>query len=194
MIWNGENGRQGDNPISASELGDLIKEMLRSDDSIEAIALTGGEPLVQADFLATMLSTQSLITPVLLETNGMLPARLLELLPFVDIISMDMKLPSNTGEKAFWGEHAEFLRIGRSRELYVKIVVDEATELEDVDHASQLIESHAPEVPVYLQPMVTPAGTIGIGSAKLTEIYKTAHKRLKSLQVLPQTHKAMGLQ
>jgi organic radical activating enzyme len=192
-VWNGESIREGDNPITGDELGRLIQEALRSDDTIEAIALTGGEPLAQADFLAGVLSAQSFHRPVLLETNGMLPTRLPQLLPFIDIVSMDMKLPSNSGEKAFWNEHAEFLRIGRSRELYVKIVVDEATESAEIDHAAQLIARHASEAIVYLQPITAPTGAVSISPDKLTILYTMARKHLKNLRILPQTHKMMNL-
>lgn len=192
-LWTGDERTVHQNPISTSELCQIITEILRREQPIDALALTGGEPLVQADFLAAVLRGGSIDTPVLLETNGVLPDKLSELLEFVDIISMDMKLPSNTGEGSFWSEHARFLDIGKGRDLYVKIVVDEGTEAADVERAAELVSTHAPQVAVYLQPMVDSVGRVAISPGKLTQLYKLGRKHLTSLRVLPQTHKAIGL-
>lgn len=192
-LWTGDERTVHKNPVSARELGQIITEMLRREQPIDAIALTGGEPLVQADFLAAVLREGAIDTPVLLETNGVLPNKLSELLEFVDIISMDLKLPSNTGEGSFWNEHAQFLDIGKGRDLYVKIVVDEGTEAADVERAAELVSLHAPRVEVYLQPMVDSMGRVAITPAKLAQLYKIGRKHMESLRVLPQTHKAIGL-
>jgi len=45
-----------------------------------------------------------------LETNGTLPHELSMIIDLVDIVAMDFKLPSSTGGKAYWREHADFLR------------------------------------------------------------------------------------
>src|SRR5262249_19636187 len=80
----------GRNPLSSSELADLVAPLIARHAPVEAIALTGGEPLVQSEFLAEFLKVGAFGLPVLLETNGMLPSRLRDVLPFVDIISMDI--------------------------------------------------------------------------------------------------------
>ena len=56
-----------------------------------------GSPLAQVDFLDAWLESRPLDLPVLLETAGILPARLARLLPHVAIVSLDVKCPSNTG-------------------------------------------------------------------------------------------------
>ena len=48
-----------------------------------------------------------------LETNGTLFGNLREVINFIDIIAMDIKLPSSTGKWDFWNEHAEFLKIAK---------------------------------------------------------------------------------
>jgi len=44
---------------------------------------------------------------------------------------MDFKLPSSTGERAFWSEHLEFLKIASKKMVFVKAVVTPDTEKED---------------------------------------------------------------
>lgn len=191
-IWDRKGALERTNPVSAAELAKLIGDFVRNDAPIDALALTGGEPLVQAEFLAAMLSESRLGLPVLLETNGVLPNKLAEVLPFVDIISMDLKLPSNSGERSFWDEHAAFLELGRGKDLYVKIVVDQTTDSEEVDRAFRLVSTYHPEGPVFLQPRSGSSG-VEIDAGRLAEFYKTGRRHLASVRVLPQTHKMMGI-
>src|SRR5215470_1951041 len=72
---------------------------------LHAMAVTGGEPLAQVEFLVAWLQGRGDDLPVLLETAGILPARLERVLPYVAIVSLDFKCPSNTGERARWDEH-----------------------------------------------------------------------------------------
>jgi organic radical activating enzyme len=192
-LWANGEAVAYENPISATELGGIIRDTLDREPPIDAVALTGGEPLVQAGFLRSLLAENRFDAPVLLETNGVLPNKLLEILEFVDIISMDLKLPSNTGEGSFWSEHARFLDIGKDRDLYVKMVVDDGTAATDVEQAIILVSRHAPAVDVYLQPMVDALGRMAIGPERLDQFYKICRKHVESLRILPQTHKAMGL-
>lgn len=192
-LWIGDQRTVRENPIEAVELNRIIAEIRRSDGPIDAVAFTGGEPLMQADFLVAALRDRPADLPILLETNGVLPARLEPLVDLVDIVSMDLKLPSNTGEASFWHAHARFLAIAGRCELYVKIVVDERTTESDVDRATQLVNLWAPGVPVYLQPMTGSDGGVKIGPRRLTELYRIGRKNLESLWILPQTHKMMGL-
>lgn len=181
------------NPVSAAQLAALVTEMLQRDAPIDAIALTGGEPLTQSEFLGDFLRAGRFAVPVLLETNGVLPRRLGDVLPLVDIISMDIKPPSNTGEGVFWTEHAEFLGLACGKDLYVKILVDEATAPEDIERAATLIAAVEPPVSTFIQPIVDPKGRPAISPTHLTRLYRIARQRLHSVRVLPQTHKLLGL-
>ena len=192
-VWDGVTPEQRDNPITTDDLGSIIRQLVDRDQPIDALALTGGEPLMQSDFIASTLSTQNVGVPVLLETNGVLPSRLVEVLPFIDIVSMDIKLPSNTGESQFWEEHQKFLDIGRSKEIYVKVVVDQATEPSEVSRAFELVACCAPDAPAFLQPMTPIGSDQPITAEKLAEFYRIARNHLESVRVLPQTHKAIGI-
>lgn len=191
----GPGGRttRRDNPLAADELRELITSLLAAAAPIDAIALTGGEPLSQSDFLKIFLGPGSFSVPVLLETNGVLPHRLRDVLPFVDIISMDIKPPSNTGEGEFWDEHAEFLRLARAKDLSVKILVDHATADEDIERAASMLATIEPAVPVFLQPIMDTAGRPTLDAERLTHLYLVARRHVASVRVVPQTHKLLGI-
>lgn len=181
------------NPVSAPDLANLITLLLKREAPIDALALTGGEPLAQSEFLRAMLEAGRFHVPVLLETNGVLPQRLREVLPLVSIISMDIKLPSNAGEGTFWDEHAEFLQLAQAKDLYVKILVDRTTADEDVAHAASLVAAIGSNVPVFMQPIVDAAGIQLIDGERLMHLYLVARQHLTSIRVLPQTHKQIGV-
>lgn len=177
------------NPVEGALLDDLLKPF-----SGQTLSLTGGEPLQQADFLAEWLPRRRVQDPVLLETNGVLPQALAKVLPQVAIISMDIKLPSVTGMRPYWREHAEFLRLARGKEVYVKVVVSNPTDLGELKEAIRIVESEAPGVPFILQP-VTPAGAVqeGIPEARLKELYRFSKQHLEDVRVIPQVHPILGL-
>jgi organic radical activating enzyme len=160
---------------------------------LDGSVLTGGEPLLQADFLAELLVREELPRPRLLETNGMLPERLALVLPQVDIVSMDMKIPSNTDEPAFWQEHARFLALARGK-VYVKILIDAGTAITDVERAADLMRSIAAETPVFLQPIAGRQGAYDVEPNALTAFYRASRRFLDDIRVLPQVHRILGVQ
>ncbi len=180
------------NPISPAEVIEHAQRLLVDGEAIDGVALTGGEPLLQAPFLSELLADDRLPRPRLLETNGMLPEPLRRVLPLVDVVSMDIKLPSNSGEAGFWQAHARFLELGRGK-IYVKILVDARTLESEVEHAAALVESHAPEAPVFLQPITDEHGRVDIEAAQLTNHYRVTRRHTADVRVLPQTHKILGI-
>ncbi len=66
----------------------------------DTIGLTGGEPLLHTPFLVELLPQVRSVTslPVYLETGGHRPEQLDTILPYIDSMGMDFKLPSTSGE------------------------------------------------------------------------------------------------
>lgn len=178
-----------DNPVSDA---DLTRHLEAFDAPI--LSLTGGEPLQHADFLKNWLPKLPPRAKVLLETNGVLPTALAKVLPWIDVVSMDLKLSSVTGMRAYWKEHGEFLRLARQKELYVKVVVSQPTDLEELSQAVALVETEAPEAPFILQP-VTPFGPVReeIRTEHLQQIFALSQGRLKDVRVIPQVHPRLGI-
>lgn len=158
------------------------------------ISITGGEPLCQSGFLSCLL-------PLLydrgyfvyLETNGTLPKELDKLLLFVTTVSMDIKLPSSTGEKELWQEHEEFLRIVKGKDIFVKVVVTNNTSEEDWLRALDIISRVDLNMLLVIQP-VTPVGDCYSPSEdKLQVFQKQAIDRKIKTKIVPQSHPLLGI-
>lgn len=184
------------NPWTAAELAAVVAGIVAGAPPLHAIALTGGEPLMQADFVAAWLGVRRHGLPVLLETAGIYADRLARVLPHVDIVSMDLKCPSNTGERARWDEHAACLSLATAApcELYVKMPVDEGTDPAEVDRGAALVAEHAPSATLFLTPLTPPnRSTFTIGAGYLERLHATASARHSDVRVLPQLHKVLGI-
>ena len=179
-----------DNPLTAADVLALATPLLDAGD-LDGVAVTGGEPLLQHEFLAELLSDARWPRPRLLETSGTLPERLAAVLPVVDVVSMDIKLASNTGERPFWDEHRDFLAHAGGK-AYVKVLVDETTAIADVERAARTVGGTG--VPVFLQPITDLSGRVAIGAATLERFFSVAKQQLDDVRVLPQTHKMLGIQ
>jgi len=166
--------------------------MCRENPPVDGVAVTGGEPLLQSEFVRDLLAASDIPHPRLLETNGTLPERLLSVLPWVDLVSMDIKLPSNSGQASLWETHAQFLRNAAGK-LYVKIPVDGGTDPEEVRCAVAMTASSDPGATLFLQPITTPEGRTTIDLGRLEVFFVLARRHLKDVRVLPQLHKVLGV-
>lgn len=178
-----------ENPISAEELTLLLKKFPE-----RTLSLTGGEPLQHADFLESWLPGIYQKYQIFLETNGILPFELEKVIDYVHIVSMDIKLPSVTGRAAYWGEHEEFLKIARQKEVYVKVVISGPTDPHDLHKAISIVERFSPQIPFILQP-VTPYGSVqlSVGDEQLKEFFNFSKQHLPDVRIIPQVHPGLGL-
>jgi organic radical activating enzyme len=168
----------------------------------DSISLTGGEPLLQAPFLAHFLPLvrQQTGLPTYLETGGHRPDQLAMILPYLDSIGMDIKLPSVSGE-THWDAHAQFLEHSYQAgvEVFVKIIVSHQTEQTDLEEAAQLVAAVSPEIPIFLQP-VTPLDHLrsrqlpmfAPAPEQILAWQSLMKKMLKQVRVIPQTHKMIA--
>ena len=177
------------NPLSIGLLNEAIS---RFDDRI--LSITGGEPLQKAEFLSVWLPTVRPRFSVLLETAGVHFEEFLKVRDHVDIVSMDIKLPSSTGMRAWWEEHESFLEATRGKEVYVKAVVTSETCRDDVKRASDLVSSIDATIPFILQPASAFASFRSVPAvSQMAEWQILAQRSLKDVRVLPQMHKHMGI-
>ena len=181
------------NPVEPDRLAASIQDVLSAAGRVDGTAITGGEPLLQADFLSRLLSDYpALPRPVLLETSGTQPERLSMLISQVDIVSMDIKIPSNTAERPFWQEHEQFLRLAGGK-AYVKVLVDDATNPDEVEAAAHLVAQSVVGTPFFLQPITGAAGRVSIDPRTIARFFDRARLHLADVRVLPQTHKMLGI-
>ena len=182
-----------DNPVSAETLDELLAPFLAPEERVHALAITGGEPLLQADFLAEWLSRADLPVPALLETNGTRPEQLERLRDRISIVSMDLKLPSNSGEPDLFDCHREFLEAIGPAELYVKVPVDEGTSESELETAARLVSEIRPRAPFFIQPILSPEARVTVSFDRLERFYDIARSWLDDVRVLPQAHPFLGI-
>lgn len=158
-----------------------------------SISLTGGEPLLNIDVLKEWLPHLADRLPIYLETNGIMHTALGSIIQWISHISMDIKLPSTSGQSGLWEQHAAFLKAGSSKNIYVKLVVADATEEWEITKACEVIRAVSPEIPLILQPMMRADNTMGISQLRIFEFQEMAVGQLNDVRVIPQTHKFMGM-
>ncbi len=175
------------NPLSIDQLAEYINSMLVFPH--HSISLTGGEPLCQVAAIKKLAPL--LKGPIYLETNGTLPSQLASVLNYIDIISMDIKLPSATGQNS-WQQHREFLQIANQRTVFVKLVATAEMNDDEFRQAIELIASVNNEIPFIIQP-VTPINSChGVTPDMVLNLQEQALTLLSNVRVIPQTHKFIG--
>jgi len=173
----------------------LMSKILAHDQPYHSVALTGGEPLCQADFLKEFIASYRLFykKPVYLETNGTLHEELSKVIDFLDIIAMDFKLPSSTGAGPMWEEHGKFLKIAKRKQVFVKAVITSSTSADDIMRAKEVISQESPDIPLILQPVTPVRKGKKAEEALLRKFQGIAQKHLKRVEVMPQAHKELGI-
>jgi organic radical activating enzyme len=172
--------------------GEVRDEILKYN-SFHSISLTGGEPLCQADFLKDLLpDIRALRHKVYLETNGTLPRELQKIIDDVDIIAMDIKLPSSTQGVPLWEEHEDFLKTALKKEVFVKMVVTAETQDNDILRARTIIRKTNPCIPVVLQPN-WPDGCMALLDKMMSFKRELVLYGIHDVRILPQAHKVAGI-
>ena len=157
-----------------------------------SIAFTGGEPLLQAEFLKVVLGfIKHDGIKVYLETNGTLYKQLSGLIDLVDIVAMDIKLPSATGLTPLWDEHRKFLEAAKDKELIVKTVITNTTIKDDLILALDLVKSFNDKTVFVLQPNSLEMGDLLL--KKIQDFHHTALEGLKDVRMIPQVHRFIGV-
>lgn len=76
------------------DLETVLDDVERYSEFVEALVVSGGEPLLQVDALETVLEhARSLGLATKLDTNGSYPEALERLLPHLDYVAIDVKAP-----------------------------------------------------------------------------------------------------
>lgn len=181
---------------SPLELMSEVKYIDLSSGPHHSVSLTGGEPLLYAEFLKIFLrSLKKQGYKAYLETNGTLPDEFSKVADMVDIVAMDFKLPSSTGERPYWKEHLEFLKISTKNKIFVKAVVTPDTAKEDIKKAIDLIKKVDRSIPFILQP-ATPvkAKDRQVDKGVLMRFVEIGSRnKLNNIRVIPQIHKILNV-
>jgi len=170
----------------------LLEKLKLYPGSYHSVSFTGGEPLLQRDFLKNILAlTHKAGFKNYLETNGTLPEALEEVIDYVDIVAMDLKLPSSTALDDYWQAHSEFLKIASRKETFLKAVICNSTTEKDLRVALRVIEEIDRRFVLVLQPNT---GEMHAGiTEKLEEFKHICLEHNISSRIIPQMHKIYGV-
>lgn len=173
-----------------SQVRELSKKKLSSDDDSapRTVSITGGEPLLYTAFLSKLLpELKKAGMKIYLETNGTLPEAFGRVRKWVGVVAMDIKLPSDCGEK-LWELHKRFLFTALAK-AFVKVVITGKTADAEVASAVKLVASVSPKIPFVFQPVTPQAKTPAVEPSKIARWTALARKKLSCVSVLPQMHK-----
>jgi organic radical activating enzyme len=207
----GAQTRWRPNPVALADVMDDVVECARIHAPVVTVSITGGEPLEQPEFVAALargLGERGF--RVYLETAGLHASALRSVVDAVDVIAMDVKLPSATGV-AHWDAHRDFFAVLRGgdfdpargageRVLFVKVIVDLKATVAEIERAADLVAAFQRRVPFILQPesetMLSKHATADQRRELLQLIdagARAASLRLDVVRVIPQTHKALQI-
>lgn len=174
------------------EPDELLEKITGYGRNYHSVSFTGGEPLLQKDFLKDVLELakkEGLRT--YLETNGTLPDALKEVIDSVDIVAMDLKLPTSTAAGDFWAEHRRFLEIANSKKVFLKAVICHSTTEADILASLKLLKEVNKDLPLVLQPdSSVQAREL---DDKIDKFMQLCLKENIKPWVIPQMHKRLGV-
>jgi len=185
-----------ENPLKQSHLVEILQKLISTNGKHHSVSFTGGEPLLYSQFLATVLpQIQVLGVKTFLETSGTQPHLLAPLLPFLDVVAMDVKLPSATKQAPRWTEHQAFYALlennpAFSGDVFIKCVFNQSTTLEELSHLKTIVTN--PKTVIFLQPetpLVESTTTITIDAQQMLALQAGVSAWFEEVRVLPQTHK-----
>jgi len=200
----GSGRRSLPNPVPVEAVLREVSGLARSVAAVKTIALTGGEPLEQSRFIASVArGLRTLDFTVYLDTNGIEVEGLERAIEAVDIVAMDMKLPADVG-RSYWPEHEAFLRRiadgpSGGKTVFVKIVIGEKVKMDEFEKAVGIISGVGRNIPLILQPesRLDYAGSgsggswVEVAAADLLKKQVYALRYLSCVRVIPQCHKIL---
>lgn len=162
--------------------------------TVHSISLTGGEPLLSADFLLEFipLIKENFKGKIYLETNSTLKENLEKVIGLVDIISADIKLPSASGLENSFAVHDEFFKVAKKydKEIFAKIVFDDNILDNEISNCLKLAEKY--NLPLILQPK-TVDDKVSTNKEKIFEVFNKFLATQPNTRIIPQVHKFLGV-
>lgn len=169
---------------------------------IHSVSLTGGEPLIWSDFLTEFLPKQDV--KFYLETNGTLAENAKKVLPYIDILASDVKLPSCSGVENSFELHDEFFKVvqtlkskdGRdfaseNNNFFSKVVFDKNITDDEIKITSELARTY--DFELILQPQMTGDKPV-VGSEFMMDVFHKFTQNYPHTRLIAQMHKFIGVE
>ena len=189
--------------FTPDELIDYIKNHY-SINSNSYISLTGGEPLIWNDFLLEFMN--KLQAKYYLETNATITENLDRILPYISIISADIKLPSCSGIQDSFTLHDKFFNSVKHYKvncaitrqyncddinIFAKIVFDNKITQEEIINCINLARKY--DLELILQPKMI-ADKLSITKEFILDTFKTFNEQYNKIRLIPQVHKFLDVE
>lgn len=173
----------------------LISKILEYKKPYHSISLTGGEPLLQADFIRDFLIEykKSYKKLIYLETNGTLHKELPKVIDYVDIIAMDFKFSSSTRSASFFEEHEKFIKIAKEKKVFIKAIIAPKTKAEEIQNMMEIVKKVGRDIPVVLQPVDSVFEEERPNTEILDDFRSKLKKTMNRVEVIPQIHKILDI-
>ena len=151
------------------------------------LCFTGGEPLLQAAFIESLLPDLFGQT-LYMETSGTLSENISDtLIEKIQIWSVDIKLTSVSGLN-LWQEHAAVLkRLQKARKLIVKTVFSDNSSEDELRRALSLAEEYSSSDTTFVFQPLTKNGRPA-GSKRFDFILKLMEQSPLEIRLIPQIH------
>lgn len=189
--------------FSPNELVEYINEKYDIN-TINYISLTGGEPLIWNEFLAEFLPKVK--TKFYLETNATITDNLEKILPFIEVIAADIKLPSCSGIKNSFELHNKFFDVIKhskidcaitrqydceGKKIFAKIIFDDKITDEEINKCVNLAKKY--DLELILQPKMN-GNNISLDTPHIINIFNKFMEKYKKVRLIPQVHKFMDIE
>ncbi|MCM1265913.1 MAG: 7-carboxy-7-deazaguanine synthase QueE [Candidatus Gastranaerophilales bacterium] len=184
-----------------------LEEYLKSNfdlKTIHSISLTGGEPLIWADFLKEFMPKVKV--HYYLETNATIADNLEKVIQNVDIIAADIKLPSCSGISDSFERHRKFFESIRNsritcavqrafncdnKNIFAKVVFDENITDEEISKCIELAREF--DFEIVLQPRML-EDKMTVSSLFMLRVFEKFVKQYKNTRLIPQVHKFIDVE
>lgn len=181
------------NPVSTEAVTHLVTTLVDRHGPHHSVSITGGEPLLQAEFLADLLPRlRAAGLRTYLDTACLHPEGMALLANELDWVSADLKLPSTMAQPVDLRRFAacyEAIRHAR----FVKVVLTAAVTERELHDALTLLHRLDPQASISLQP-VTPTREVTAPTvSQLFRLAATACALFPTARVIPQCHPLLGV-
>ena len=197
------NNRESYFEFTPNELLDYINEKFDIH-TINYISLTGGEPLIWNEFLAEFLPKVK--TKFYLETNATITENLEKILPYIEVIAADIKLPSCSGIQNSFELHSKFFDVIKhskidcaitrqydceGKKIFAKIIFDDKITDKEIDSCVYLAKTY--DLELILQPRMI-GNEPSIDTPTIINIFNKFMAKYKKIRLIPQVHKFMDIE
>ncbi|MCD4812540.1 7-carboxy-7-deazaguanine synthase QueE [bacterium] len=184
------------NPVRVMDIIQVIRKIRKDNGQFDCIAITGGEPLEQRDFvtgLAVGLRKNFKNLKILLETNGLENIVDNELITAIDYFSLDFKIKSASRIKAKPDITAKILSRLKGKKGCIKVIINEKTRSQELMTLARLVKKRQPKWEIIIQPASGSMRNKQLMYEKSDKIIQAMLPIHSQIRLLPQMHRYFGM-